>query len=97
MEIEVPDKVLPCPTIRSKTWHGASLILCFSICKLATRLVCSLNNDLLNACYGMTGESAVDFLKTLDLMKYIFSSDDTDNKNMSMYSRFMVVSCYAVK
>ena len=45
----------------------------------------------------MTGESAVDFLKTLDLMKYIFSSDDTDNKNMSMYSRFMVVSCYAVK
>ena len=39
----------------------------------------------------------MDFLKTLDLMKYIFSSDDTDNKNMSMHSRFMVVSCYAVK
>lgn len=45
----------------------------------------------------MTGERAVDFFKTLDLMKYIFSSDDTDNKNMSVYSRFMVVSCYAVK
>lgn len=54
------DKVLPCPTIRSKTRPGASLILRFSICKLANGLVCSLNNDLLNACYGMTGERAVD-------------------------------------